>query len=58
VTAASGVVLVSVTGRHVNRYRFEPARIANGSPYPLEGIERAGAIRAWRSLRGCTGLEP
>lgn len=58
VTAETGVVLVSVTGRHVNGYRFEPARIASGSPYPLHGAERASAIRSWRSLRGCTGLKP
>jgi poly-gamma-glutamate capsule biosynthesis protein CapA/YwtB (metallophosphatase superfamily) len=56
VTAETGVVLVSVTGSHVNNYRFEPARIANGSPYPLHGSERGRAIRAWRGLRGCTGL--
>jgi poly-gamma-glutamate capsule biosynthesis protein CapA/YwtB (metallophosphatase superfamily) len=58
VTAESGVVLVTVRGRHVQSYRFEPARIANGSPYPLSGSERAGAIRSWRELRGCTGLRP
>jgi poly-gamma-glutamate synthesis protein (capsule biosynthesis protein) len=58
VTAETGVVLVSVTGRRVNGYRFEPARIANGSPYPLTGSERASAIRSWRELRSCTGLKP
>jgi poly-gamma-glutamate capsule biosynthesis protein CapA/YwtB (metallophosphatase superfamily) len=57
VTAESGVVLVSVTGRHVNGYRFAPARIVNGSPYPLSGSERASAIRSWRSLRSCAGLK-
>ena len=57
-TAESGVVLVSVTRRHVNTYRFAPARIVNGSPHPLSGSERASAVRAWRSLRGCTGLKP
>jgi poly-gamma-glutamate capsule biosynthesis protein CapA/YwtB (metallophosphatase superfamily) len=58
VTAESGVVLVSVTGRRVTGYRFAPARIVDGSPYPLSGSERASGIRAWRSLRGCTGLRP
>jgi poly-gamma-glutamate capsule biosynthesis protein CapA/YwtB (metallophosphatase superfamily) len=58
VTAESGVVLVSVTGRHVNGYRFRPARIVDGSPYPLSGSERASAIRSWRGLRACTGLKP
>jgi len=58
VTAETGVLLVSVTGGHVNGYRFEPARIASGSPYPLHGAERTSAIRSWRGLRGCTGLKP
>jgi poly-gamma-glutamate capsule biosynthesis protein CapA/YwtB (metallophosphatase superfamily) len=58
VTAESGVILVSVTDRHVNGYRFTPARIVHGSPYPLSGSERASAVRSWRSLRGCTGLRP
>jgi poly-gamma-glutamate synthesis protein (capsule biosynthesis protein) len=58
VTAESGVVLVTVSGRRVTGYRFAPARIVDGSPYPLTGSDRAGAVRAWRGLRGCTGLKP
>ena len=58
VTSQTGVVLVTVRGRHVADYRFEPAFIRDGSPYPLSGGERAAAIRSWRSLRSCTGLKP
>jgi poly-gamma-glutamate capsule biosynthesis protein CapA/YwtB (metallophosphatase superfamily) len=58
VTSETGVVLVTVTGRRVNGYRFEPARIESGSPYPLHGSARSRAIRSWRSLRSCTGLAP
>jgi poly-gamma-glutamate capsule biosynthesis protein CapA/YwtB (metallophosphatase superfamily) len=58
VTSETGVVLVTVTGRHVNGYRFEPAQIEGGSPYPLHGSARSQAIRSWRSLRSCTGLSP
>jgi poly-gamma-glutamate synthesis protein (capsule biosynthesis protein) len=58
VTAETGVVLVSVTGRHVTSYRFAPAHIVNGSPVPLFGAARERAVRAWQSLRGCTGLRP
>jgi poly-gamma-glutamate capsule biosynthesis protein CapA/YwtB (metallophosphatase superfamily) len=58
VTTETGVVLVTVTARHVNRYRFEPARIVGGSPQPLGGEDRTQAIRSWRSLRSCTGLRP
>jgi poly-gamma-glutamate capsule biosynthesis protein CapA/YwtB (metallophosphatase superfamily) len=58
VTSQTGIVLVTVTGRHVNGYRFEPAQIEGGSPYPLQGSARGQAIRSWRSLRACTGLSP
>jgi poly-gamma-glutamate capsule biosynthesis protein CapA/YwtB (metallophosphatase superfamily) len=58
VTSETGIVLVTVTGRHVNGYRFEPAQIEGGSPYPVQGSARSQAIRSWRSLRACTGLSP
>jgi poly-gamma-glutamate capsule biosynthesis protein CapA/YwtB (metallophosphatase superfamily) len=58
VTTQSGVLLVAATGRRIDRYRFEPARIVGGSPQPLEGSERARAITSWRGLRSCSGLKP
>jgi poly-gamma-glutamate synthesis protein (capsule biosynthesis protein) len=58
VTSQTGVVLVTVRGRQVDGYRFVPAYIHAGSPYPLEGGERATALHSWRQLRSCTGLEP
>jgi poly-gamma-glutamate capsule biosynthesis protein CapA/YwtB (metallophosphatase superfamily) len=54
----SGVLVVTVEGRRVLGYRFEPARIVDGTPRPLTGAERRAAISSWRSLRGCTGLRP
>jgi poly-gamma-glutamate capsule biosynthesis protein CapA/YwtB (metallophosphatase superfamily) len=54
----SGVFVVTVESRRVLGYRFEPARIVDGTPRPLVGAERRAAISAWRSLRGCTGLRP
>lgn len=54
----SGVLFVTVTGRRVDSYRWEPARIVDGVPRPMTGSERASALRSWRSLRGCTGLRP
>ena len=54
----SGVLVVTVDGRRVLGYRFEPARIVDGTPHPLIGAERRGAISSWRSLRRCTGLRP
>jgi poly-gamma-glutamate synthesis protein (capsule biosynthesis protein) len=54
----TGVLLVTVDGPRVQGYRWEPARIVDGTPRPLSGAERRAAISSWRSLRGCTGLEP
>jgi poly-gamma-glutamate capsule biosynthesis protein CapA/YwtB (metallophosphatase superfamily) len=52
----SGVLLVTVTGRRVDRYRWRPAEIRDGAPIPLEGEARSAAVAQWRALRGCTGL--
>ena len=54
----TGVLLVTVDGRKVLKYGWEPARIVSGTPRPLSGSERREAIANWRSLRGCTGLNP
>ena len=51
-----GVLVVSATGRRINGYRFEPARIVSGTPRPLSGSERRSALASWHGLRGCTGL--
>jgi poly-gamma-glutamate synthesis protein (capsule biosynthesis protein) len=52
----TGVLFVTVTGRRVDGYRWEPARIVDGVPRPLTGAERGREQASWRSLRGCTGL--
>jgi poly-gamma-glutamate capsule biosynthesis protein CapA/YwtB (metallophosphatase superfamily) len=52
----TGVLLVTVDGRRLLRYRWEPARIVDGTPRPLTGAERRAAIASWKSLRSCTGL--
>lgn len=54
----TGVLLVTMDGRHVVGYRWQPARIVDGTPRPLAGSERRDAISAWKSLRSCTGLKP
>ncbi len=54
----TGVLLVTMDGRRVVGYRWEPARIVDGTPRPLTGAERRSEIASWRSLRGCTGLQP
>jgi poly-gamma-glutamate synthesis protein (capsule biosynthesis protein) len=57
-TVQSGVLEVTVTGRRVDDYRWVPARISGGIPYPLSGSSRAQAMSSWRSLRSCTDLDP
>ena len=54
----TGVLLVTVTGRRVDRYRWVPARIVDGVPRPLAGAEARREASSWRALRRCTGLKP
>lgn len=54
--ARSGVLEVVLTGRHIDDYRWRPARIDNGVPLPLQGQEAADEIVAWNGLRACTEL--
>ena len=54
----TGVLLVTMDGRRVLDYRWEPARIVDGTPRPLAGAGRRAAISSWKSLRSCTGLTP
>ncbi len=52
----SGSLLVTVTGRHIDGYRWRPALIESGLPIPQAGPAAAAAVQRWRGLRGCTGL--
>jgi poly-gamma-glutamate capsule biosynthesis protein CapA/YwtB (metallophosphatase superfamily) len=54
----TGVLLVTADGRRVSGYRWEPARIVDGTPRPLAGDERRSQIASWKRLRSCTGLKP
>ena len=54
----TGVLFVTATGRRIDGYRWEPARIVDGVPRPLSGAERKREVSGWRKLRGCTGLRP
>lgn len=58
VSTQTGVLLVTMDGRRVVRYSWEPARIVSGTPRPLKGAERRTEVASWRALRGCTGLSP
>jgi poly-gamma-glutamate capsule biosynthesis protein CapA/YwtB (metallophosphatase superfamily) len=52
----TGVLVVTVDGRRVLGYRWDPARIVDGVPRPLTGSERRSELASWQALRGCTGL--
>jgi poly-gamma-glutamate capsule biosynthesis protein CapA/YwtB (metallophosphatase superfamily) len=52
----SGALLVTVTGRHIDRFSWRPALIESGLPVPQAGGAADAAIRRWRDLRSCTGL--
>lgn len=54
--STSGVLVLTMSGRHTDRYAWVPARIRGGQPIPLEGPEATAAVDAWRQLRDCTDL--
>ncbi|MGI9117774.1 MAG: CapA family protein [Gaiellales bacterium] len=56
ITAQSGVVEVTATGRRIDGYRFVPAEITGGRPEPVTGAAGTARIAAWNALRDCTGL--
>ena len=55
-TVQSGVLEVTATGRRIDSYRWRPARISGGIPYPLSGAERSRTLAEWNRLRPCTNL--
>jgi poly-gamma-glutamate capsule biosynthesis protein CapA/YwtB (metallophosphatase superfamily) len=54
----TGVVRVTVTGRHIDSYEFVPGVIKSAVATPLDGAAAADALAHWNSLRACTGLTP
>jgi poly-gamma-glutamate synthesis protein (capsule biosynthesis protein) len=54
----SGVLLVTVTGRDVDGYRFVPATLHGGVATPLTGAAAGAAVAQWNALRSCTNLTP
>jgi Bacterial capsule synthesis protein PGA_cap len=54
----SGVLLLTVTGRHVTAARWVPAEIEGGVPVPLSGAAANAGLDEWNALRACSGLAP
>ena len=56
--AQTGVLTVTVTGRHVDGYAWSPAVIDGGTPRPLVSSDAAAATANWVARRACTDLVP
>jgi len=54
----SGVLLVTATGREVDKYSWVPTRITHGIPIPLTGAAAASDVAEWENRRTCSGLSP
>jgi poly-gamma-glutamate capsule biosynthesis protein CapA/YwtB (metallophosphatase superfamily) len=52
----SGVLLITVEGRHILGFTFRPATIVSGLPQPLTGAPAANAIQSWLAARNFTNL--
>lgn len=52
----TGVLLVTMTGRRLDRYEWVPGRIVSGVPRPLYGVQRRHELTSWNTLRSCTDL--
>ena len=52
----TGVVRVTVTGRHIDSYEFIPGTVRGAVATPLQGDAAQQALDYWIGLRPCTGL--
>ncbi len=52
----SGALHITITGRHVDSYRWRPALIMGALPVPDTGTAAVAAVKRWDGLRGCTNL--
>ncbi len=54
--ATTGVFTVTVRGRRIDEYRWQPGVIRDRVPFLLDGAEAVAATDAWNALRRCTVL--
>jgi len=57
-SARTGVIQVTVTGRHIDKYEFIPGVVKGAVATPLTDAAATEAVDYWNSLRPCTGLTP
>jgi len=55
-TNLSGTLHVTITGRHVDAYRWQPAVIEDELPVPVTGAAAAQVDSRWAAARACTDL--
>jgi poly-gamma-glutamate synthesis protein (capsule biosynthesis protein) len=53
---ASGTLVVTMTGRHVDHFVWRPAQLQNGVAVPLTGSAATTATHSWTALRTCAHL--
>ena len=53
---ASGTLLVTATGRHIDKAIWRPAVIVDDLPQPLTGAAAATALASWNGARTCTDV--
>jgi hypothetical protein len=51
---ASGSLVVTATGRHIDQVTWRPATIVDDLPQPLTGAAATSALAAWTQDRACT----
>ncbi len=51
---ASGSLVITATGRHIDTVTWRPAVIVDDLPQPLTGAAAASALAAWNQARTCT----
>ena len=53
---ASGSLVITATGRHIDQVTWRPAVIVDDLPQPLAGAEATAALAAWSQARACTNV--
>jgi len=53
---ASGSLVITATGRHIDSATWRPATIVDDLPQPLSGDAATAALAAWNQARACTNV--
>ncbi len=53
---ASGSLVITATGRHIDQVTWRPAVIVDDLPQPLSGDAATAALAAWNQARSCTNV--